>query len=81
LQDALFGVILVSNALIGIAQELRAKGTLDRLAVLNSPRARVRRDGVEQELAVGDVVLDDLVELRTGDQIVVDGVVRTMAGL
>jgi cation-transporting P-type ATPase E len=81
LQDALFGIVLVSNALIGIAQELRAKRTLDRLAVLNSPRARVRRDGAEQELAVGDVVLDDLVELRTGDQIVADGVVRAISGL
>lgn len=80
-QDALFGIVLIINALIGIAQELRAKRTLDRLAVLNSPRARVRRDGAEQELAVGDVVLDDLVELRTGDQIVADGVVRTISGL
>lgn len=81
LQDALFGIVLVSNALIGIAQELRAKRTLDRLAVLNSPRARVRRDGAEQELAVGDVVLDDLVDVRTGDQIVADGVVRAISGL
>jgi cation-transporting P-type ATPase E len=81
LQDALFGIVLISNALIGIAQELRAKRTLDRLSVLNSPRARVRRDGEDHELAVEDVVLDDLVELRTGDQIVADGVVRTITGL
>src|SRR5690242_21743589 len=44
-QDALFGIVLVTNALIGIAQELRAKRTLDRLAVLSAPRARVIRDG------------------------------------
>jgi cation-transporting P-type ATPase E len=37
-QDALFGIVLVTNALIGIAQELRAKRTLDRLAVLSAPR-------------------------------------------
>ena len=75
--DALFGVILVANALIGIAQELRAKITLDRLAVLNAPQVRVVRDGMPDNVAVEDLVLDDLVELRTGDQIVADGVVRS----
>ena len=50
-QDGLFGVILVVNAAIGIAQELRAKRTLDRLAVLTAPTARVRRDGELVELA------------------------------
>ena len=44
-QDALFGIVLVANALIGIVQELRAKRTLDRLAVLSAPKARVIRDG------------------------------------
>jgi len=43
-QDALFGVVLVTNALIGIGQELRAKRTLDRLAALSAPRVRVIRD-------------------------------------
>ncbi len=45
IQDATFGIVLVANALIGIVQELRAKRTLDRLAVLNTPNARVVRDG------------------------------------
>ncbi|HVB94728.1 MAG TPA: HAD-IC family P-type ATPase, partial [Acidimicrobiales bacterium] len=81
LQDALFGIVLVANALIGIVQELRAKRTLDRLAVLNAPHARVVRDGAEHEVPVEDVVLDDLVSLLTGDQIVADGIVRTTAGL
>ena len=47
-QDALFGLMLVANALVGIFQELRAKRTLDRLAVLNAPRVRVIRDGATQ---------------------------------
>ncbi len=81
IQDALFGSVLVTNALIGIAQEVRAKRTLDRLAVLNAPRARVVRDNVAREVGVHDVVLDDLVELKTGDQVVADGVVRASAGL
>jgi cation-transporting ATPase E len=81
LQDALFGIVLVSNSLIGIVQELRAKRTLDRLAVLNAPRARVVRDNVTRDVAVDDIVLDDIVELHTGDQIVADGIVRTSAGM
>src|SRR5579872_4054979 len=64
LQDALFGVVLVVNTAIGIAQEVRAKRTLDRLAILTSPRARVLRDGVASELFVEQVVVDDVIELQ-----------------
>jgi cation-transporting P-type ATPase E len=80
-QDALFGIILVSNALIGIIQEVRAKRTLDHLAVLSEPRVRVVRDGAVTEVAVDDVVLDDLIELRTGDQIPADGIVHATTAL
>ena len=67
--DALFGLVVVWNALIGIVQELRAKRTLDRLAVLNAPRAPGRAGRRRREIAVGEVVLDDVVRLRTGDQV------------
>src|SRR5271165_3023543 len=80
-QDALFGIVLVTNALIGIAQELRAKRTLDRLAVLSAPRVRVIRDGAPQDIAVADLVAGDLVDLRAGDQLVADGVVRASVSL
>jgi cation-transporting P-type ATPase E len=80
-QDALFGLVLVANALIGIGQELRAKRTLDRLAVLSAPGVRVIRDGARQDIAVGDLVAGDLVDLRPGDQVAADGVVRASAGL
>ncbi len=79
--DGLFGIVLILNALIGIVQELRAKRTLDQLAVLNAPIARVVRDGQVKEIAVEEIVLDDLLELRTGDQVPADGVVSTSAGL
>src|SRR5207245_9303304 len=59
----------------------RDKSTLDPLAVLNGPQARVIRNGRSVELAVDEVVLDDLIELRTGDQVPCDGVVRSAAGL
>jgi cation-transporting ATPase E len=79
--DALFGVVLVVNSGIGIAQEVRAKRTLDRLALLHAPTARVVRDGATVEVAVGEVVLDDLLELRSGDQVPADGDVRATTGL
>ncbi len=79
--DALFGGVLISNTLIGIIQETRAKRTLDRLAVLSAPRARIRRDGTEQDLDVAEVVLDDVLLLGQGDQVVVDGELLDTFGL
>jgi len=81
LQDAAFFGVVVTNALIGIVQETRAKRTLDRLAVLNAPSARVRRDGTSTEVAVDEVVLDDVVLLRAGDQVPADGPVTGSEGL
>ena len=80
-QDALFGFVLLFNTLIGVVQEYRAKRTLDRLAVLHAPKARVTRDGAVQEIAVTDVVLDDVVDVRAGDQVPADGVLRAVDGL
>jgi cation-transporting P-type ATPase E len=80
-RDALFGIVLVANALIGIVQELRAKRSLDRLALLNAPRAHVRRDDLVVEVASAELVQDDVVVLQLGDQVVVDGVVLEENGL
>src|SRR5579883_771503 len=76
LQDALFGLLLVANSGIGIIQELRARRTLQRLAVLTAPRARVVRDARVLTCPVDRVVLGDLLALDAGDQIVVDGTVE-----
>ncbi|GBE24424.1 calcium-transporting ATPase 1 [bacterium BMS3Bbin02] len=81
LPDALFGGVLISNALIGIVQEIRAKQTLDRLTVLAAPRAIVTRDGVTREYPADQIVLHDLVHLGVGDQVPVDGQVTQSAGL
>jgi cation-transporting P-type ATPase E len=81
LQDALFGLVLLVNTPIGIAQELRAKRTLDRLAVLTAPTARVIRDGAEREIPATALVVGDVIELRTGDQVPVDGSVLHVNGL
>jgi cation-transporting ATPase E len=81
IQDALFGIVLIANAVIGIYQELRAKRTLDRLAVLTSPKARLVRAGRVLDAPVTTVVLDDVLELRPGDQVVVDASVLEASGL
>ncbi|GAA0630510.1 HAD-IC family P-type ATPase [Sporichthya brevicatena] len=71
-QDALFGLVIVVNTGIGIVQEVRAKRTLERLAIVGESRPRVRRDGQVVEVVPRELVLDDLVELGAGDEIVVD---------
>jgi len=80
-QDALFGVVLVVNTAIGVYQEVRAKRTLDALSILTAARARVIRDGQPADIGVDEVVLDDVLELRTGDQVSVDGTVLHAEGL
>ncbi|MEN9740225.1 MAG: hypothetical protein RLZ72_491, partial [Actinomycetota bacterium] len=80
-KDTLFGFALISNLLIGIIQEVSAKRTLDRLALLNQPLARVRRNGEVIEIRLELVVHDDLLELRAGDQILADGTVLESTGL
>jgi len=74
-RDGLFGLVLFANAAIGIVQELRAKRTLDALSVLHAPRLRVVREGVVVEVPAAELVRDDLIELRAGDQVPADGVV------
>ena len=70
--DATFLAIAVANSTIGTVQEVRAKRTLDALAVVHAPKVRVWRDGQLAELPVAELVMDDLMDLRPGDQVVVD---------
>ena len=77
--DALFAGVILSNSVIGVVQELRARRTLTELELLSAPRARVLRDGVSTEIAVAEVVADEVLGLEPGDQVVVDG--DLLAGL
>ena len=81
LQDGLFGVVLAVNAVIGVAQELHTKRVLDHLAVLNAPVAHIMRSGRIEDLPAAEVVEDDLLELRPGDQAVADCIVLETSGL
>jgi len=71
--NGLFGLLIVANSGIGIIQELRAKRMLDSLAIVGQAKPCVRRQSGTANLAPNEVVLDDVIELGPGDQIVVDG--------
>ncbi|QTZ93518.1 HAD-IC family P-type ATPase [Streptomyces auratus] len=81
LQDGLFGFVIVANTGIGIVQELRAKKTLDNLAVISEARPTVRRDGTARQIPTAEVVLGDLIELGPGDKVIVDGETLESDGL
>ncbi len=76
-----FGLLIIANSGIGIIQELRAKRTLDNLAVIGEAKPRIRRDGVTRELTRTEVVADDIIELVQGDQLIVDGEIVEAASL
>ena len=79
--DALFGFVLVLNTATGTLAEVRAKRALDRLSVLQAPTAHVRREGREADVDVADIVLDDVVRLRSGEQVPADGELLAADGL
>jgi cation-transporting P-type ATPase E len=79
--DSIFGLIAVINSYIGIRQELKAKKTLDELAVLVAPRANVVRDGAAVELLGDEVVPGDVVQVGPGDQLIADGEVIASRGM
>ncbi|GLX18906.1 cation-translocating P-type ATPase [Streptomyces lavendulae] len=81
IQDSLFGFVIIANTGIGIIQELRAKKTLDGLAVIGEAKPSVRRDGSTAEVSTSEIVLDDVIELGPGDKVVVDGLVGEADGL
>jgi cation-transporting P-type ATPase E len=71
--NGLFGLLIIANSVIGMVQEIRAKQTLDKLAIVGQAKPLVRRQSGTQSLSPREVVLDDIIELGPGDQIVVDG--------
>ncbi len=81
IQDAVFGLVMVINSAVGIIQELRAKRALDELALVAGAEVTVVRGGTERSIQQNEVVMDDLVVLRRGNQVVVDGDVVESSGL
>ena len=68
--------VIICNTLIGIIQEIRSKKVLDRLTMLNAPHAEVIRGGVSLNLEADQLVVDDIVVFRAGNQICADAVVE-----
>ena len=73
IQDSLFGFVIIANTAIGITQEYRASRALAKLAVVTMAKPVVRRDGVDTPIPASEIVLDDVIVLTAGDQLVVDG--------
>jgi cation-transporting ATPase E len=79
--DSLFGLVIVVNTGIGIVQEYRAARTLAKLSLVGQAQSVVRRDGAEVEIPPYELVVDDVIVIRTGDQMQVDSVVLESNGL
>ncbi|MCV7258460.1 cation-translocating P-type ATPase [Mycobacterium shimoidei] len=79
--NGMFGLLIIANSIVGMVQEIRAKWTLDKLAIIGQTTPMVRRQSGVRALPPGEVVLDDIIELGAGDQVVVDGEVVEEAGL
>ena len=73
--NVLFMLIILVNIIIGIVQEIRAKKTIEKLSLLTAPTVKVVREGVAESIALEEVVIDDIVVLSTGKQIVADCII------
>ena len=67
--------VILANLFIGIIQEIRAKNTLDKLSVLNAPKALVVREGRQFSIPAEELVRDDIVIFKAGDQMCADAIV------
>jgi cation-transporting ATPase E len=75
-KNCVFLFVVVANTLIGIVQELRSKHAVDKLTILAEGNVTAIRDGQRVEVPTSELVRDDIVEFRNGDQICADAVVR-----
>ena len=79
--DGLFGFVLLANSTIGVIQEWGAKRKLDSLTILYEQKSTVIRDGLEVSISQSEIVIDDVVSIRSGDQVPADGIVLTSHNL
>lgn len=75
-QDTFFLIIVVLNITIGIIQEIKAKKTIDKLSLLSAPVGIVLREGELVEIPINEIVLDDILSLKVGNEISADAIVR-----
>lgn len=75
-RDLTFLPVIILNTMIGIIQEIRAKNVLDKMTMLHAPKATVVRNGRKRVIAVEDLVIDDIVIFKAGNQICADAIVE-----
>ncbi len=80
-KNMLFLGIIIGNSAIGIFQELKVKSLIDNLTVITAARVTAIRDGGEEEMPIDNIVVDDVIKLGPGDQVVTDGRVFDCRGL
>ncbi|WP_315073837.1 cation-translocating P-type ATPase [uncultured Clostridium sp.] len=80
-KNAIFVGVIIVNTLIGVIQEVKAKRTLEKLSVISMAHAKVIRDGNVKEIPIEEIVLDDVIYLETGMQVLADGEVLQSNGL
>ena len=80
-KNSIFVGIIFVNTFIGVAQELRAKGIVEQLSVISMAQAKVLRDGEINKITIENIVLDDIMYLETGMQVLADAEVVYNNGL
>lgn len=76
IKNCLFMGVIIANSVISTAQEIISKKIIDKLSVLSASKVGAIRDGKEVELSVEEIVLDDILEYKLGNQVVVDSIIR-----
>jgi len=76
-KNMLFLLIVIINTAISTIQEIHSKRVVDKLSIMTSNRAKVIRDGKKKDININELVLDDLFELSTGNQVVTDSIVKS----
>ena len=75
LKNCLFMGVIIVNSIISIIEEIISKKIIDKLSVVSENKVTVIRDGKEEVLALEDIVLDDIIKLSLGHQVVSDSVI------
>lgn len=75
-KNLLFLGVVVCNTLISIIQEIRAKKEIDKLSLISQKKVDVIRDGEKKSIILNDIVLDDIISYKIGNQVVVDSIIR-----
>ena len=73
-KNMLFLFIVIFNTAISTIQEIHSKRIVDKLAVMATSKAKVIREGKKEEISIHEIVLDDIIEFHTGNQIPTDSI-------